>query len=119
MGKAMASITHLCRPLRGLPSIHPHMFDANSRTVESPVVHISETPGGEWFIIDIEKVRQNGVGSREYPLGAAHASELAQTLPKSGAGRFKTIESLCWLEWRLRGRELTAAYLVQIVDKPG
>lgn len=115
----MASITHLRRPLRGLTSIHPHMFDTNPRTIESPVVHIGETPGGEWFIIDIKKVRQNGVGSREYPLGAAHASEFAQTLPKSGAGRFKTIENLNWVEWRLRGRELAAAYLVQIVDKPG
>ena len=94
------------------------MFDANSRTVESPVVHISETPGGEWFSIDI-KVRQNHVRSRKYSLGAAHASEFAQTLPKSVAGSFKTIESLNWVEWRLRGRELTAAYLVQIVDKPG
>ena len=83
------------------------------------MVHISETPGGERFSIDIKKVRQNHVGSREYPLGAAHPSEFAQTLPKSVAGRFKTIKSLNWLEWRLRGRELAAAYLVQIVDEPG
>ena len=114
----MASITHLLRPLRGLIDIHPHMFDTNPRTVEGPVVHIGETPGAEWFSIDI-KVRQNHVGSREYPLGATHPSEFAQTLPKSIAGRFKTIESLNWVEWRLRGRELAAAYLVQIVDKPG
>lgn len=113
----MALIIHLHRPLRELLGIHPYTFDTNPQTIQSPLIDIGETPGSERFIIDI-KVRQNRVGCREHPLIAAYRSEFAQTLPESGAGPFKTIESLGWLEWRVRGRESTAAHLVQIVDEP-
>ena len=44
-------------------------------------------------------------------------SEFTQTLPESGASRVEVIESLRRVERGVKKRD-TAAYLVQIVDKP-
>ena len=41
------SVTYLSGPQLSIFTGHPHAFDADSRTTESPLVHISITSGGE------------------------------------------------------------------------
>ena len=58
------------------------------------------------------------VGCWEYPINAAHSSELVQALLGSDTERFKTVEDLRWFKWRVR-KGGSETYVVQIVDEPG
>jgi len=62
------------------------------------MVHITKTSLGERAGVNINMVRRKRVRCREYRPITADASQFAQTLPRSVAGRIETIGSLRWHE---------------------
>ena len=82
------------------------------------MIHVTETSRGKRLVANVQKLRGKQVGCRKYRSGAAYASEFAQTLPESAAGRFQDIESLRVLECNAGKGNATACYLVQVIDKP-
>jgi len=67
---------HLSSLLWPIPSIHPYTLDANRRTVEAPLVHVTVTSRGKRVGSNVQNVRGNRVRRREYRSVAAYASQL-------------------------------------------
>ena len=68
--------TDFCGPLWIITNVRPNTFDANSRTIEGPQVHVTVTTRSERFGTDVQKVRRKRVRRWENPPGAGYASEL-------------------------------------------
>ena len=68
--------THFGSFLRTIPSIHPHAFDADSRSIESPPVHITMASRCERVGVDVQEMRRERVRRWESTSDATYAPEL-------------------------------------------